>query len=91
MILILCLSIYGACSEKFNDFLKKIVKAAAEVNHVPYSVLLKQWRNRFSVTLQTFNVRIITRLILLYFLLLFLKLVYVMLQCFVYAEVNYCV
>ena len=24
--------IYGACSEKFEDFLKKIVKAASEVN-----------------------------------------------------------
>ena len=37
------------------------MKASAEVNHVPYSVLLKQWRKRFSVTLQTFNVRIITQ------------------------------
>ena len=61
MILILCLSIYGACSEKFNDFLKKIVKASAEVNHVPYSALLNYWRKRFSVALHTFNVRIITQ------------------------------
>ena len=30
--------IYGACSEKFEDFLKKMVKAASDANHVPYSV-----------------------------------------------------
>ena len=47
--------IYGACSEKFEDFLKKMVKAASEVNHVPYSVLLSYWGKRFSVTLQTFK------------------------------------
>ena len=29
--------IYGACSGKFEDFLKKKVEAASEVNHVPYS------------------------------------------------------
>ena len=39
--------IYGACSEKFEDFLKEMVKAASEVNHVPYSVLLNYWRKRF--------------------------------------------
>ena len=50
--------IYGACSEKFEDFLKKMVKAASAANHVPVS--LNCWRKRFSVTLQTFNVRIIT-------------------------------
>ena len=53
--------IYGACSGKFEDFLKKMVKAASDANHVPNSVLLNYWRKRFSVTLQTFNVRIITR------------------------------
>ena len=53
--------IYGACSEEFEDFLKKTVKAASEVNHVPYSILLNYWRKRFSVVLQTFYVRIITR------------------------------
>ena len=52
--------IYGACSEKFEDFFKKMVKAASDANHVPYSVLLNYWRKRFSVTRQTFNVRIIT-------------------------------
>ena len=31
--------IYGACSEKFEDFLKKMVTSASEVNHVSYSVL----------------------------------------------------
>ena len=45
------------CSEKFEDFLKKMVIAASEVNHVPYSVLLNYWRWRFSVTLLTFNAR----------------------------------
>ena len=53
--------IYGDCSEKFDDFLKKMVKTASEVNHVPYSVLLNYWRKRFSVTLQTFNARLITQ------------------------------
>ena len=53
--------IYGACSEKFEDFLKKMrVKAASEVNHVPYSVVPNYWRKRFSVTLQTFNIRLIS-------------------------------
>ena len=53
--------IYGACSEKFEDFLKKMMKAASDANHVPYSVLLNCWRKQFSVTLQTFYVRIITQ------------------------------
>ena len=59
--------IYGACSEKFEDFLKKVVKAASEVNHVPYSVLLNYWRKHFSVTLQTFNARLIAQAYLVIF------------------------
>ena len=52
----------GACSEKFDDFLKKMVKAASEANLVPYhSVLLNYWRKQFSVTLQTFHARLITQ------------------------------
>ena len=38
-----------------------MAKAASDANHVPYSVLLNYWRKRLSVTLQTFNVRIITQ------------------------------
>ena len=53
--------IYGTCSEKFESFLKKMVTAASEVNHVPYSVLLNYWRKRLPVTLQTFNARLITQ------------------------------
>ena len=53
--------IYGARSEKFEDFLKKMVKEASDVNHVPYSVLLNYWRKRFAVTLPTFNARLITQ------------------------------
>ena len=60
--------IYGACSEKFEDFLKKMVKAASDANHVPYSVLLNDWRKRFSVTLQTFNARLITQAYLVIFI-----------------------
>ena len=37
------------------------MKAASEVNHVPYYVFLNYWRKRFSVTLQTFNARLITQ------------------------------
>ena len=60
--------IYGACSEKFEDFLKKMVKAASDANHVPYSVLLNNnWRKHFSVTLQTFNARLITQAYLVIF------------------------
>ena len=58
--------IYGACSEKFEDFLK-MVKAASEVNHVPYSVLLNYCRKCFSVTLQTFSARLITQAYLVIF------------------------
>ena len=54
--------IYGACSGKFEDFLKKMVKAAS-----PYSELLNYWRKRFSVTLQTFNARLITQAYLVIF------------------------
>ena len=56
--------IYGACFGKFENlkvFLKKMVKATSEGNHVPYSVLLNCWRKRFSVTLQTFNARLIVQ------------------------------
>ena len=56
--------IYGTCSEKFESFLKKMVKAASEVNHVPYSVLLNYWRKRCSVTLQTLMQDSLLRLIL---------------------------
>ena len=59
--------IYGACSGKFEDFLKKMVKAASDANNVPYSVLLNHWRKRFSVTLQTFNARLITQAYLVIF------------------------
>ena len=59
--------IYGTCSEKFKSFLKKMVTAASEVNHVPYSILLNYWRKRFSVTLQTFNARLITQAYLVLF------------------------
>ena len=80
---------------------------------------MNYWRKRFSVTLhKAFNVKIIPKLILLYFImvevissvilvllgplkcrprncanysLLFLKLVYAMLQCFAYTEVKNCV
>ena len=38
-----------------------MVKAASDANLVPYSVLLNYWRKLLSVTLQTFNVRIITQ------------------------------
>ena len=41
--------IYDACSENFEDFLKKMVKAASDVNHVPYSVLL---RSLFKLSMQ---------------------------------------
>ena len=53
--------ICGASSEKFEDFLEKMVKEASDANHFPCSALLNYWRKRFSVTLQTFNVRIITQ------------------------------
>ena len=59
--MLMIFEIYGACSEKFEDFLKKMVTAASEVNHVPYSVLLNYWRKLFAVTLQTFNARLIQR------------------------------
>ena len=44
-----------------------MMKAASEVNHVPYSVLLIYWRKRFSVTPQTFNARLITQAYLVIF------------------------
>ena len=64
---IMAFEIYGTCSEKFESFLKKMVTAASEVNHVPYSVLLNYWRKRSSVTLQTFNARFITQAYLVLF------------------------
>ena len=48
--------VYGACSEKFEVFLKKMVKAASVVNNL---------RKRFVATLQSFNARLITQVILL--------------------------
>ena len=44
-----------------------MVKAASAVNPVPYSVLLNYWRKRVSVTLQTFNARLITQAYLVIF------------------------
>ena len=44
--------------------LKLLVTAG---NHVPYSILLNYWRKRFSVTLQTFNARLITQAYLVSF------------------------
>ena len=59
--------IHGACSEKYEDSLKKMMKAASDANHVPYSVLLNYWRKCFSETLQTFNARLITQAYLVIF------------------------
>ena len=42
-----------------------MVKAASDANHVPVS--LNCWRKRFSVTLQNFNVKIITQAFLALF------------------------
>ena len=59
--------IYGACSEKFDSLLKVLVQFASDANHIPYSVLLNYWRERFSVTLlQVFNSRLITQAYLLF-------------------------
>ena len=41
--------IYGACSEKFEDFLKKKVTTASDASHVPCSVSLNHWRKRSSL------------------------------------------
>ena len=38
-----------------------MVKAAPEVKHVLYSVLLNYWRKSFLGTLQTFNARLISQ------------------------------
>ena len=43
------------------------MKAASEVHHAPYSALLNYWRKRFSVTLQTFNARLIAQAYLVIF------------------------
>ena len=53
--------IYGACSEKFEDFLKKIVKAASEVNIYIKFLILCCGIIGERVTLQTFNARLITQ------------------------------
>ena len=58
--------IYDACSEKFDSLLKVLVQFASDANHtIPYSVLLNYWRERFSVTLQVFNSKLITQAYLL--------------------------
>ena len=72
-LMLMAFEIYGTCSEKFESFLKKMVKAASEVNHVPYSVLLNYWRKRFSVTLQTFNARFITQAYLVLYCLIMVE------------------
>ena len=58
--------IYGDCSEKFEErfhILKKMVKTASEVNHVPCSVLNCAF---FSYS-SNFNARFITRVYLVIF------------------------
>ena len=43
----MALDIYAACSEKFEDFLKKMDKAASELNHIPCSVILNYLKNLY--------------------------------------------
>ena len=62
--------IYGACSEKFEDFLKKMAGESSfrcESCSLFCVDLLNYWRKRFSVTLQTFNARLITQAYLVIF------------------------
>mgnify|MGYP007022328502 CR=1 FL=1 len=51
---------YGACSKKFDDFLKTVTNLAAQKNHVEPGVLLNYWRKRISTCLQVGNANIIS-------------------------------
>ena len=51
---------YGATSTRVDNFIKDVVSRAAEINHIPYSVLLNYWKKRLSVSLQIGNINILS-------------------------------
>ena len=52
--------VYGACSKKFEEFLKVVTKLAAQKNNIDPGVLLNYWRKRISTRLQVGNANMIS-------------------------------
>ena len=49
---------HGQASDTFLQFLKKLVRTAADVNGVHYSLMFNYWKIRLSTTLQKYNGKI---------------------------------
>ena len=54
----LALESHGAVSDTFLKFFKKLANAAAEVNEIPYCIMVNYWQKRMSTTLQKYNSKI---------------------------------
>ena len=54
----LALESHGAVSDTFLKFIKKLANAAAEVNEIPYCIMVNYWQKRMSTTLQKYNSKI---------------------------------
>ena len=50
---------HGQTSDLFIKFFKKLVRAASDVNGIPYSVMFNYWKIRISTTMQKYNAKII--------------------------------
>lgn len=55
----LAFEIYGAISEKGDSLIRNLATRAAQLHHLPTSVLIAYWRKRISTTLQVYNARLI--------------------------------
>ena len=51
----LALETYGGTSEKYDKLIEKLSSKAAEINKIPYPILLNYWKKRISTTLQFGN------------------------------------
>jgi hypothetical protein len=55
----LAFEMFGATSDLFDKLFKKLTRAAADANDLPYSVMFSYWQRRLSTTLQIYNAKII--------------------------------
>ena len=51
---------YGGTSKRFEKLIERLSSKAAEINNIPYPILLNCWKKGISTTLQIGNVSIIS-------------------------------
>ena len=55
----LAFEMFGATSDLFINFFKRLARLAADVNDIHYSVMHSYWQKRLSTTMQKYNAKIL--------------------------------